>query len=282
MTLAVRIAEAARTLTGAGIAARDAALDAGLLACTALGCDRAALASRLREEEPPGFADRFAALLARRARREPMAYVLGEREFWGLPFEVNPAVLVPRPETELIVEEAVRLAATAPPRIILDVCTGSGCLAVALAHEFPGAAVVATDISADALEVARRNAARNGVADRVAFQQADMLDGVATRADLIVCNPPYVNSGDEPGLMPEVRGYEPHIALFGGADGLLFVRRLLATAPAHLNPGGRLLVEVGYDQDDRVADLAVSLGWRLLGVCRDLQGITRTLVFERT
>lgn len=282
MTLAGRIADARRALTAAGIAPRDAALDADVLACRALDCDRAQLAARLRDEEPAAFGARFDALVARRSKREPLAYVLGEREFWGLPFEVNGDVLVPRPESELIVEESLQWFAGSHPAVVLDVCTGSGCLAVALAHEFPAAAVVATDISAAALAVARRNAARNGVGDRVTFRQADLLDRVETVAALMVCNPPYVNAGDQPGLMPEVRDYEPHVALFGGADGLAFHRRLLASAGPRLAPGGKLVVEVGYDQDGRVADLAAGIGWRLAGTRQDLQGITRTLVFERT
>ena len=279
MTIDDRLAIARRSLADAGIAERDAAMDVGVLASQALGCDRAQLVVRLRDEEPPGFADRFEAMAARRASREPLAYILGEREFWGLPFEVNGLVLIPRPETELIVEEVLDLFRGRAPRAIADVCTGSGCLAVALATEFPDSSLVATDISGDALAVARRNAARNGVAARIAFNEADFLQGVTVRADVIVSNPPYVASGDAPALVPEVRDHEPHVALFGGSDGLHCYHRLLPDAVAHLEPDGFVIVEVGYDQDDRVAAIAAQYGLRLSHVRQDLQGITRTLVF---
>ena len=282
MVLAARLAEARAVLTAAGIAARNAGFDADLLASRVLGCDRAELVVRLRDEEPPDFAARFAPLVARRAAREPMAYILGACEFWSMTFEVTPDVLIPRPETELIVEEAVRLFRYRAPATVFDVCTGSGCLAVALATEFPLASIVATDISEAALRVARRNAARHGVDLRIRFEQTDMLTGIDAGADLIVCNPPYVRAGDGPGLMPEVTDFEPHVALFGGRDGLDGYRALLPMAAARLAPGGKLMVEVGYDQDPAVGDLAARVGWRLAGAPTDLQGITRTLVFERT
>jgi len=282
MTLFKRITEARGALAAAGISLREAGLDADLLASRALGCDLAQLIVRLRDEEPPDFPARFAPLVTRRATREPMAYILGEREFWAMTFEVTRDVLIPRHETELIVEEAVRLYRYRPPAAIIDVCTGSGCLAVALATEFPLASVIATDVSEAALGVARRNAARHGVDGRIRFEQADLLDGIDAQAALIVCNPPYVPARQEPGLMPEVRRFEPHVALFGGEDGLDMYRRLLPMAAGRLQSGGRLLVEVGYDQDGSVADLASGQGWRLASAGRDLQGITRTLVLERT
>jgi release factor glutamine methyltransferase len=282
MVLAARLVEARAALTEAGISPRNAGFDADLLAGRVLGCDRAQLVARLPDELPAGFEEAFAPLLARRVRREPMAYILGEVEFWGLALEVTPDVLIPRPETELIVEEAIALYRSRPPAAIFDVCTGSGCLAIALATEFPLAAIVATDISEVALAVARRNASRHGVDGRIRFQQADFLTGVETRAELIVANPPYVLDGDKTGLMPEVGGYEPHVALFGGRDGLGAFRSLLPMAAARLEPGGRLIVEVGYAQDDAVTEIASAQGWRLLHPLHDLQGITRTLVFERT
>jgi release factor glutamine methyltransferase len=282
MVLAARLAEARAVLTAAGIAARDAGFDADLLASRTLGCDRAQLVARLRDEEPSGFERQFVPLVERRARREPMAYILGACEFWSMTFEVTPDVLIPRPETELIVEEAMRVFRYRTPATIFDVCTGSGCLAVALATEFPLASIVATDISEAALGVALRNAARHGVDLRIRFERADMLSGIDARADLIVCNPPYVPVGDAPGLMPEVTDFEPHVALFAGRDGLDGYRALLPMAAARLGPGGKLIVEVGYDQDRRVADLAAREGWRLASERKDLQDITRTLVFERT
>lgn len=279
MTLADRVAGAREAIAAAGIQA--AALDAEVLARKVLACDRAGFVVRLRDEEPAGFADAYGALVERRCGREPVAYILGEREFWGLPFEVTPDVLIPRPETELIVEEALDLfPAGHAPGVIVDAGTGSGCLAVALALEFAHARVFATDISDAALAVARRNAARNG-AGRIDFRAGDLLEPVTEAADLIVSNPPYVKSGDARGLIPEVRDHEPHLALFGGADGLSMFERLFPSAAAKLRPGGRLILEVGYDQDDRVAAIALRSGWSLSHVRQDLQGITRTLIFVR-
>ena len=282
MTLGDRVAVARAAITAAGIRAQDAALDAEVLARTVLQCDRAGFVVRLRDEEPADFADAYRALVDRRCRREPVAYILGEREFWGLPFEVTPDVLIPRPETELIVEEALELfPAGREPRVIVDVGTGSGALAVALATEFDEARVIATDISEAALAVARRNAAKNGVAARIEFRAGDLLEPIMETADLIVSNPPYVASGDKAGLVPEVREHEPHVALFGGADGLVMFERLFPSAAPRLAPGGRLIVEVGYDQDDRVAAIAARHGWSLSHVRQDLQSITRTLIFTR-
>lgn len=279
MTLADRLAAARRTLETAGIPRAEARLDAELLARFLLGWDRATLVTRQRQPLDPAFEPRYAALLERRARREPAAYIIGEREFWGIPFEVNPSVLVPRPETELIVEEALALYGDAqPPAVIVDACTGSGCLAVVLAREFSGAAVIATDISEPALDVARRNAARHGVASRIDFRCADLLDGVPANLDLVVSNPPYVASADAAALMPEVRDHEPHVALFAGDDGLALYGRLFAAARARLARQGHVIVEVGLEQDAAVTALADREGFRLDHTRRDLQGIIRTLV----
>jgi release factor glutamine methyltransferase len=282
MILADRVARAREAIVAAGIRPQDAALDAEVLARKVLVCDRAGYVVRLRDEEPADFADPYRTLVDRRCRREPVAYILGEREFWGRPFEVTRDVLIPRPETELIVEEALELfPAGRAPGIIIDVGTGSGCLAVALALEFPEARVIATDISAAALDVARRNADNNGVAGRIDFRRGDLLEPVTEDADLIVSNPPYVASGDAPGLVPEVREHEPHVALFAGTDGLSLYARLFPSAAKRLSSGGRLIVEVGYDQDARVAQIASRDGWTLSHVRQDLQAITRTLVFTR-
>lgn len=280
MTLADRVARARDAIVEAGIRPQDAALDAEVLARKVLVCDRAGYVVRLRDEEPVDFADPYRTLVDRRCRREPIAYILGEREFWGRPFAVTPDVLIPRPETELIVEEALELFPEGrTPGVIVDVGTGSGCLAVALALEFPESRVIATDISEAALGVARRNAETNGVADRIDFRMGDLLEPVTEAADLIVSNPPYVASGDAPGLVPEVREHEPHVALFGGSDGLALYAKLFPAAAERLSPGGRLIVEVGYDQDDRVARIGARDGWTLSHVRQDLQSITRTLVF---
>ena len=280
MTIAERVAAARRTMEAAGVPAAEAAPDADVLARSVLGWDRAAFLTRRRETATPEFEAAYQPLLARRAAREPVAYSLGEREFWGLPFEVTRDVLIPRPETELIVEEAVAaFGGGRPPATVIDVCTGSGCLAVALAREFGGVDVLATDVSEPALDVARRNAVRHGVGARIDFRLADLLDGITARADLIVSNPPYVAQGDAASLAPEIREHEPHVALFAGDDGLDVYRRLLPAARQRLTRDGRLVVEIGQDQDDAVAALAEAGGLRLEHTRQDLQGITRTMVF---
>jgi release factor glutamine methyltransferase len=281
MTIAEHLAAARRAIEGAGVPAAEAALDAELLARHALGWDRAALAARRREAAPAEFEAAFAPLVDRHTHREPVAYILGEREFWGLPFEVTRDVLIPRPETELIVEEALAaFGGGTPPATVIDVCTGSGCLAVTLAREFGGADVVATDISSPALEVARRNARRHQVAARIAFHAADLLNGIAFRADLIVSNPPYVAQRDAASLTPDVRDHEPHVALFAGDDGLDVYRRLLPAARQRLSRDGKLIVEIGQHQADDVSGIAEGAQLRLDHTRQDLQGITRTLVFS--
>jgi release factor glutamine methyltransferase len=280
MTIADHLAAARRALEAAGVPPHEAGLDAELLARSALGWDRAALVARRREPAEPAFDAAFGTLLARRLAREPVAYILGEREFWGLPFEVTRDVLIPRPETELIVEEALAaFGGGAPPAAVIDVCTGSGCLAVTLAREFGGADVIATDISAAAIEVARRNAQRHGVAARIDFRIADLTDGLSVRADLIVSNPPYVARRDAPALAPEVRDHEPHVALFAEDDGLDVYRRLLPAGRDRLTRGGKLVLEIGQGQSDAIVELAESARLRLEHTRQDLQGITRVVVF---
>jgi release factor glutamine methyltransferase len=222
--------------------------------------------------------------VSRRVRREPVSYILGTREFWSLDFEVTPDVLIPRPETELIVEEALvpgRLDRSAT-LLIYDIGTGSGVLAVALAREFPNARVVATDVSGEALVVASRNAARHGVGDRVQFIQTSYLDDLAEPADLIVSNPPYVPLPAKPALTPEVRDYEPSVAVFAGDDGLEGPRQVVAGAVSKLKPGGWLMMEFGYGQDDAVADLIAATGELSVEAFRgDLQDIPRTAVARK-
>jgi release factor glutamine methyltransferase len=277
-----RLLHARHALIRAGIDGEDAALDAELLARHLLGWDRATLLARGRNPAPPEFDARYDRLLARRAAREPAAYIIGRREFWGLDFEITPDVLIPRPETEAVIEEAVDAAATYGPfRTIADVGTGSGCIAIALAVEFPAARIVATDTSPGALAVAQRNAARHGVAPRITFVRCDLLEGTAIPAELIASNPPYVAESDATSLPPEVGRYEPADALFGGRDGLAVLRRLFATAAQHLATGGSLVVEFGFGQEATVRALAQDAGWHVVRVRNDLQAIPRVAVLER-
>ena len=275
-----RIAAAREALVRAGMAPSEAAIDANVLARHALGWDRATLLARSRERPPEAFETSFDVLVSRRAAREPVAMITGVREFWGLDFEITPDVLVPRPETESIVEEALNHFAE-PPRRVIDVGTGSGCLAVTLAREFEASQVIGTDVSDRALEVARRNATRHGVIRRVSLVRTSFLTGIGAPADLIVSNPPYVPDIARTTLAPEVVNHEPHTALFAGDDGLSAIRELLATAAGHLTAEGRLIVEFGFGQDADVRALAAATGWRVCGVRADLQGIPRTIVLGR-
>jgi release factor glutamine methyltransferase len=273
-----RVAAARARLEAAGLAHDDAALDAEILARHALGWDRASFLAHRREPEPRGFETTFEALVSRRARREPVSQIVGVREFWGLDFEVSSDVLTPRPETEIIVEEAIEFARDHPCRHIIDVGTGSGCLAVAIARELPAARVTAVDASAAALAIAQRNAARHAVADRITFLSGDLLEGSSGLADLIVSNPPYIPDAEAFVLQPEVVQYEPRAALFGGPTGLEVIRRLLEHAAAHLADQGRLIVEFGFGQAGSVARLAEDTGWQVVRLREDLQGVPRTLV----
>jgi release factor glutamine methyltransferase len=281
------VAGARETLRDAGLSPSEAELGARLLAEHVLGWDAARYYTSGGDPEPDGFAAQYDALVSRRASREPLAYITGRQDFWDLTFEVSPDVLIPRPETELIVEAAIELLrdnhTDGGPLRLADACTGCGCLAVALARELPRAHVVATDVSDAALAVARRNAVRHGVDARVRFTWADVLDGVAGPFDAIVANPPYVRAGDRPGLQPEVREHEPAVALFGGADGVDIVARLVAQTPAYLNAGGHLIFEFGFGQDMAVEQLIEETpGLTMIGLRRDLQGIARTAVARRT
>ena len=280
-TIREYVAAASDRLRDAGIDA-SANLDARLLAQHVLKWDAARLLTSAGDVPPDRFPADFEALVARRAAREPLAYITGHKEFWNLQFEVTPAVLIPRPETELIVEAALALV---PPRqlfTMIDVCTGSGNVAVAVAHDRAGARIVATDVSGAALEVARRNAARHGVQDRVHFVEADLFDDVSGPVDLVTANPPYVAEHSEPGLQPEVGEHEPRVALFGGIEGLAVIERIVHDAPPLLRPGGHLVFEFGYGQDVEIEGLINSSpNLTLLELKRDLQGIARTAVCRR-
>jgi release factor glutamine methyltransferase len=277
-----RLADARDRFVLAGIPREEATLDAEVLARHVLDCDRATLLTRARDPLPSAFDRLFDALVQRRLTREPVAYITGHREFWGLEIDVTPAVLIPRPETELIIEEALAaMPARDAVRRIVDVGTGSGCLAVALAIEFPSATVIATDSSPAALEVADQNCLRHHVTKQVSLVRTNLLDGVSGLADLIVSNPPYVPDADALYLQPEVAGHEPASALFAGADGLDVIRRLLAAACSRLAEDGRLIVEFGLGQEADLREASGQAGWTVDHVRRDLQGIPRVAVLRR-
>lgn len=265
-------------LIAAGLAEGEARRDAVRLARSLLDWDQARWLVDQRMPASPEFVAALQALVERRRARQPIAHLLGEREFYGRPFRVSPDVLIPRPETEGLVSEALAVLsrATEVPSAIVDVGTGSGCVAITLAAERPDLLVTATDVSAPALNLARQNAADLGVTGRVAFVRGSLLDPVEGAIELIVSNPPYVPTTDRDALAPEVRDHEPALALFAGVDGLDVIRALVAAADRRLSPGGWLLFEMGAGQADGVADLAATTErLELMHIRPDLQGISR-------
>jgi release factor glutamine methyltransferase len=288
-TLHDRLREAQARLAASGISAPDAAIDADVLARHVLGWSREQMITRQRDPLPAasedGFAQKFGALIERRVEREPVAYIIGHREFWNLEFEVTRDVLIPRPETELIVEETLaldRAGAFGDSPVIVDVGTGSGCLAVALAHELPRARVIAIDVSTVALHVAKRNADRHGVNARITWHAGSLLEPVDRAVDLIVSNPPYVPLGDAETLPPDVREYEPAVALFSGGDGLATIRALVAQAADRVRKDGWLIFEFGFGQAPAIREIIASASaWHLEKLREDLQGLPRTAVLRR-
>jgi release factor glutamine methyltransferase len=289
-------------------------LDSELLLMYLLGKERAWLIAHPRKELSAGQQDRYEALIRRRRKGEPIQYITGETEFYGLPFHVTPDVLIPRPETEHLVERILFLAqagtsalrghdlsravkdpeakgALAPggksqsapsPARILDIGTGSGAIAIALAHELATARITAIDLSESALALARQNAARNGVAERIRFLQGDLLAPVAgEQFEFVVSNPPYVPSSDRDTLAVEVRDHEPSLALFAGNDGLDIYRRLIPAAFASLVPGGFIALEIGFGQQDPVRDLLSNTGFRHIEFHPDLQNIPRVAIAQK-
>jgi release factor glutamine methyltransferase len=284
LTIADALREASTTLRTAGVA--EPRREAGTLLAHSLGCDRAFLITHADEALTVAQASAFRASVARRAAGEPFQYIAGRQEFYGLEFEVGPDVLIPRPETELLVEEALKLLKGLDAPLVCDVGTGSGCIAVTLLHERVDARGFALDVSPAALAVAARNAARHGVEERLQLLVSDCFDALrggaheGTRFDLVASNPPYIAESDLEALQREVREHEPRLALTPGGDGLSVVRRLVAEAPHFLKPGGHLLIEIGFDQHEQVEALVDPKVWTLLGIHRDLQGIPRTVALR--
>lgn len=256
-------------------------LTAELFAARAFGLSRVELITRHNDAPAPEQLAALRDLVSRRAAGEPVAYILGGREFFGLPFRVTRDVLIPRPETECIVEEVQRLFPASAPLTFADFGTGSGALAVALAHEFSAARGLAVDLSAQALAVARQNAETNGVAGRLEFRHADFtrLDLPPSSFDCIVSNPPYVTEDEYAGLEREVRGHEPPMALVSPEQGLAHIRGLLPVAAQALRPGGVLLVEHGCDQGPAARALAAdpALGFTAVATLKDYAGLDRIL-----
>src|SRR5216683_1008052 len=278
-------------------------LAAELLLLHALGRDRTWLYAHPEEQVSSADAQHFFALVARRANGEPTQHLTGKQEFWGIEFEVTPDVLIPRPETEHVIEVALDRLAVRELRAgrkqtlsgeglqIADIGTGSGCIAIALAKELPGSTVHATDISSAALTIARRNAEHHGVVNRMHFLESNLLDALVDSSlatgrsplcfDLIVSNPPYVGRSESQTLMREVRDHEPEVALYGGEEGYEVYAGLVAQAGAHLRPGGILVLELGHSSLPAVQPLLDPPTWTSVGVTNDFAGIPRVLAAEK-
>ena len=282
-SIARAIVEAAQILRQAGVP--EARREAASLLEHLTGRDRTFLITHAETALASADVRRLRDLVERRAAGEPLQYITGHQEFYGLDFEVTPEVLIPRPETELLVETALKLLdeASQPPRIC-DVGTGTGCIPIALLHERPTAQAVGLDISYTALRVASRNAARHDVDARLALVASDCLaslDPRRARFQMIVSNPPYVAEDALSGLQREVRDHEPRVALTPGTDGLNIIRRLIEDTPRFLERGGHLLMEIGYDQHEAVGELIDSQVWQLLDIHKDLQGIPRIVALRK-
>ena len=284
--IAEAILEAALELRHAGVP--EARREAGSLMAHVLGRDRTFVLAHADDVVDPDAAERFQEVVRLRMQGKPLQYITGFQEFYGLEFEVGPDVLIPRPETELLIETALKLVdGMSGPPFICDVGTGSGCIAITLLHElrqFPSSRATAIDVSAAALEVARRNAQRHSLNGRIEFVESDCFEQLrkgAEQFDLIVSNPPYVAETAIEGLQREVRDFEPRVALTSGADGLNVVRRLLTEAVAFLKPQGHFIFEIGFDQGEKVDALIDRRRWELLDIHPDLQGIPRIVALRK-
>lgn len=261
----------------------EAGLEAELLLAHALGSDRVHLYQRLRDSLTDPQEQAYSALLERRLKHEPTPYITGRKEFYGLELEVTPAAIIPRPETEVVVELAAEFARSLPARAltIVDVGTGGGAIAIALALELPSQEIIASDTSRRALALARRNAARFGLQGRIHFLQGDLLAPLAGTVDIIVANLPYVKTTDWEWLPPEICRFEPRQGLDGGPDGLRVIRRLLQQAPHYLRQGGALFIEIGDEQGAAASQLArEAFPQGHIQIKQDLAGLDRVLVVK--
>jgi release factor glutamine methyltransferase len=282
-SIARAIVEAAQILRQAGVP--ESRREAASLLEHVTGHDRTFMITHAETALASSDVRSLRNLVERRAAGEPLQYITGHQEFYGLDFEVTPDVLIPRPETELLVETALELLdKTTQPARICDVGTGSGCVSVAILHERPTVQAIGLDISVPALRVAARNAARNNVRERLVLVASDCfnaIDSRSTRFSMIVSNPPYITEDAFTHLQREVREHEPRMALTPEGDGLRIIRRLITDAPRFLDTGGYLLMEIGFDQHEAVRDLINRQSWELLDIHKDLQGIPRIVVLRK-
>lgn len=285
LTLNQAIRVAAEKLAQAGVA--TARLDAEVLLSHIVKRDRAWIITHIHDSLDEGYRALFEKAIARRTKREPLQHIIGKQEFWGLDFIVTPDVLIPRPETELVVESAIKTARDMPAPVIIDLCTGSGCIAVSLATALPAGRFFAVDISEKALAIARENARGHGVSDRIRFLEGNLfrpleeLD-VRGRVDMIVSNPPYVRSTELNGLQAEVRDYEPETALIAGPDGTEIHQRIISAAPEYLRQHGTLIMEMGMGQAETLARMFKATdAYNPVEILKDLAGIDRVIVAEK-
>lgn len=267
----------AKHFKGKGV--EDPAKEARLLLAHVFGCRPIEVLTRYDDQPTDAERQQFRELIKRRTDGCPVAYLVGSKDFYLLPFEVTPAVLIPRPDTETLVQVGVEFLKGKPTPTVCDLGTGSGCLAVSIAHQVKGARVMAVDVSPEACEVAARNAARHGVSDRVTVLTGDLFAPLPpdARFDLVVSNPPYIPASEIDTLEVGVRQFEPRLALDGGADGLQFYRRMAATAAERLAPGGQLMLEIGWTQETAVRELFAAAGWTSVGSVKDLAGRWRVV-----
>jgi release factor glutamine methyltransferase len=279
-SIADLLRDASRMLQAAGVP--ESRREAGALLSFVTGRDRTFLISHAEDLVDHGEGERFREAVERRVGGEPLQYITGVQDFYGREFWVTPDVLIPRPETELLVEAALEVIVNISAPLICDVGTGSGCIAVTLLSERTDARAVAVDVSEAALGVAAQNSQRHRVADRVELKVSDCFDRLdRTTFDLIVSNPPYVSADALAGLQREVRDHEPLVALSPGADGLSVIRHLLQDGPRFLKPDGHLIMEIGFDQGEKVQNIIDRKIWRLLEIRPDLQSIPRIVVVQR-
>ena len=280
-TIAQALSEASEELNRSGVP--EARKEAAALLTHVLDVDRSFLIRNSEDMVDEAAFNRFRLLVERRTSGEPAQYITGYQDFYGRRFKVNPDVLIPRPETELLVENALSGIPFTDGFSVCDVGTGSGCIAITVLCERPLVRAVALDVSEGALQLARGNAEALGVADRIQFVKSDCFDALPTSAkfDSIISNPPYVSANVLPGLQREVRDHEPVVALSPGEDGLTIIRRLLIDAPAFLKPEGRLFMEIGFDQGDAVRSLVEPNVWQLVDMIPDLQQIPRIVVLKK-
>ena len=274
MNIAAALDEAAKHLHAAGVA--DVRLQAASLLALALNQDRTFLFAHPEQELTSGELTAFNNLIERRSSREPYQYIVGRQEFYGLEFEVTPDVLIPRPETEILVEAAIEYLSKIDRPCFCEIGVGSGCISIAILHALQTATAIAGDVSTAAIAVAERNAARHGVTGRLTLVESDVFSNIRDELfHAVVSNPPYVPARDVGSLQAEVRDFEPVTSLSDGGDGLSIIRRIIEGAPSHLTKGGCLFMEIGFDQSSSIEAMFDRAAWSQIHLLPDLQGIPR-------